>query len=222
MASAYTASFGVKCERRDRFDGEPSWVDTVIREYEVGILGPTHNCKGYCDCISCVRLAWIQRPTCWCSFSAYRVRSLSLDDAMRPKWTRCRCSPPSSLIVSDKMCLCILLLPTQEWVPTPSSSYSLPSDLLQTSSPRPDLDRPLMEREVNALMRIVERLEEEGRRFTANGFSSHGTELILNEGTTVLLSDLHGTVRSRAERGPDGTESETDDTACSTLSWGTA
>ncbi|KAG0571413.1 hypothetical protein KC19_VG009800 [Ceratodon purpureus] len=208
-------SYGVKSERRDRYDGESSWIESVIREYELGILGPKHNCQGYCGCTSCARLAWIENPICRCSYNGYLPRSLSLDDAMRQKWSRCRCSPTRFSAVCDTTCICLLMLPTQECVESPISGYSLPSDLLQNSSPRAEMQSPFTQRGDDTVMRIVDRLEEEGRRFTEKGFSSHGTEIIVNEGTTVLLSDIQGKKRARAEENHNGTESEMDDTACS-------
>ncbi|KAG0572019.1 hypothetical protein KC19_VG062300 [Ceratodon purpureus] len=56
MVMFVPSSYGVKCERRDRYGGEPSWVHSVIREYEIGILGPRHNCQGHWIQVSGVNL----------------------------------------------------------------------------------------------------------------------------------------------------------------------
>ncbi|KAG0594019.1 hypothetical protein M758_UG040500 [Ceratodon purpureus] len=199
IEGSYSTTFGLKSEVRDMYDEEPRWVETVLQEYELGVLGPMHNCQGYCQCISCTRLAWIHNPIWCCPYGLYRLCSFSLDDAMRRKWSKSRCSPPSASTPDASICLCILLLPTQEWVPSPSSSNSLPSDLLEDHHLGLDITATLTEKEAAILLRIVDRLEAEGRLFTTNEVTSHGTELLVNKGTTVLLSGE--ALQTKATRG---------------------
>lgn len=113
---SYRNDYGLRSVRRDRFDGEPRWLETVIREYELGDRGPLHECD--CHCSACSRLAWARMPVCKCPLGKQWGISLSLDDAMRRKWSKCRCSPGTVGVPEfppgQWCCPCLLLLPTQE------------------------------------------------------------------------------------------------------------
>ncbi|KAG0595609.1 hypothetical protein M758_UG181300 [Ceratodon purpureus] len=217
MAESYLTTFGKKSEVRDKYNGEPRWLETVIQEYETGLLGPMHNCQGYCECISCSRLAWIQNPTCSCPYGSYRLSSFSLDDAMRRKWSNCRCLPPYATTTHASICLCILLVQTQEWLQSPNNTYSLPSNLLQDPRSSVDITNPLTNEEAETLLRIVDHLEAEARRLSAREQSNHKTELLVNEGTTVLLSEGDVIGKTHGERSYSGDEGEMEDTTSSSV-----
>ena len=110
----YNSDYGIKSMRVDRYGGEPSWLETAIREYELGVLGPLHQCGGECDCISCCRLNWLRSPICECKPSMAWGFSLSLEDAMRRKWRSCMCKPEMEFCAIESCCKCILLMTTQE------------------------------------------------------------------------------------------------------------
>ncbi|KAG0597264.1 hypothetical protein M758_UG325400 [Ceratodon purpureus] len=215
MATPNYNAIEAKSELRERYNGEPSWVETVIIEYELGPLGPTHNCQGYCDCVACSRFAWIRNPTCSCPLAVYLLGSLSLGDAMRQKWRRCQCSLQLSSLDGVPSCWCILLLPTQEWTQSPSSSYSLPSDLVQSPYSVLDLHCDFTEAEIEVPTNIVRRLEKEERRYLANESFSHATKLIVNEATTDLISCGNGMLKTDLEKSLADCEDETEDRASS-------
>ena len=110
----YNRDYGVQSVRLDRFGGEPSWLETAIREYEVGWRGPRHCCNGYCECICCARLQWLSSPDCGCVLKAGWHFALSLDDAVRKKWRKCRCQPPPRDYPAEHECKCLLLEDTEE------------------------------------------------------------------------------------------------------------
>ena len=124
----YQQEYGVQSSRSDRFSGEPSWLETAIREYEVGPRGPHHECGGYCDCVSCARLEWLRNPICSCVPKYQWGLALTLDNALRSKWKLCRCQPRDGVYSLDSTCKCILLMETQEYIPsegTPSPVLSM-------------------------------------------------------------------------------------------------
>lgn len=111
----YHAEYGVKSSRRDRFDGEPSWLETCVREYELGPHGHRHECLVYCKCISCSRLSWLDFPYCKCKLGKLWGRALTLDDGMRRKSMKCRCRPECDSYPSTWTCKCLsLVVDTQE------------------------------------------------------------------------------------------------------------
>ena len=67
MVIAYQKEFGQKLDRWDRYNGNPSWIQTVIREYELELLGPQHLCEtSTCDCVACWRYRWLEDAHCQC------------------------------------------------------------------------------------------------------------------------------------------------------------
>ena len=110
---SYQREYGTNLCRVDSFGGAPRWAERVIREYELGPHGPTHDCTFICGCDSCSKLRWFSNPVCTCKIGNIRGKFLTLHDAMRQKWLACRCEP-SLPPWTDLICPCLLLLPTQE------------------------------------------------------------------------------------------------------------
>ena len=171
----YQREFGVWSKRSDRFGGQPSWLETVIREYELGHQGPFHACGEYCDCISCCRMKWLQNPKCNCLLGKHWEYSLTLDDAMRQKWKKCRCEPEPRPPVEESVCRCLLLLPTQEWDPNEEASsqqteieYDIPYADSEGESPEVSLGDPS---ELAPWAReIIERMLRNGWKFPPRGY----------------------------------------------------
>ncbi|KAG0572893.1 hypothetical protein KC19_VG132800 [Ceratodon purpureus] len=149
------------------------------------------------------------------SLGSSSLQDFALEDAMRRKWRRCRCAPLLSPHADFACCRCILLMPTQEWIQSPSSSYSLPSDLVESPRSGPDLNGQFTEEQIAVLTAIVKKLEEQDRRYCENEPWSHRTELIDDEATTVLISGGDGITKTARERSSLGDEGETEDTASS-------
>ena len=126
----------MKSSRLDRFDGEPSWLETCVREYELGPHGPRHDCLVYCECISCSRLSWLDFPYCKCKLGKLWGRALTLDDGMRRKWMKCRCRPLFDSYPSTWTCKCLSLV-----VATREAAASTDSDS-NASDPVPTPDSP--------------------------------------------------------------------------------
>ncbi|KAG0574809.1 hypothetical protein KC19_VG293400 [Ceratodon purpureus] len=119
---------------------------------------------------------------------------------MRRKWRRCRCSPTLSPHADFACCRCILLMPTQEWIQSPLSSYSLPSDLVESPRSGLVLHGQFTEAQIEELTAIVKKLEEQERRYCENEPRSHGTEIIMNDATRVLISSGHGKSKTANRR----------------------
>ena len=111
----YRLEYGVSSSRIDRFGGEPTWVEVALREYELGDRGPRHECVDNCTCLPCQKLRWLSNPKCNCKLGSRVWSCLGLDEAMRHKWLRCRCTPEILPVPEESVCPCILLLPTQKF-----------------------------------------------------------------------------------------------------------
>ncbi|KAG0596366.1 hypothetical protein M758_UG247100 [Ceratodon purpureus] len=163
MTFEFARDFGVTSQSRDRFGGVPRWVDTVLRQYDDGALGPLHDCEGFCDCIACCCLAWAKNPVCHCPYGKQWGIAFSIDDAMRQKWWRCRCSSRINLMLSESKCRCLLLLPTQEYIISPESSVSLPSEFADSGGREWSSPGHVSQENIEFLYRLISRLEEEAR-----------------------------------------------------------
>ncbi|KAG0564690.1 hypothetical protein KC19_8G131300 [Ceratodon purpureus] len=86
----YSSDYGTDSLRVDRFGGAPSLLESAIRVYELGVLGPRHVCIEFCDCSSCRKLRWFNNPKCNCALGKMWGKYFTLDGAMRVKWLRCR------------------------------------------------------------------------------------------------------------------------------------
>ncbi|KAG0504153.1 hypothetical protein KC19_2G126800 [Ceratodon purpureus] len=142
----YSSDYGTDSLRVDRFGGAPSLLESAIRVYELGVLGPRHVCIEFCDCSSCRKLRWFNNPKCNCALGKMWGKYFTLDGAMRVKWLRCRCNTLSSLATSASLfCKCLLLLPTQEYNPSEGSTrpeeYEEPSAEVSSSDFPADLVR---------------------------------------------------------------------------------
>ena len=212
----YRNSYGLKSERADRFNGEPSWIETVIRECELGVRGPFHICAQYCDCISCCRLSWFREPYCRCKLGKQWLKSLTLDDAMRKKWLKCRCIPIYAPRPPGDCCDCLMSYPTQQYVWSP-----LPNDY-DVGIPSPDDRRSLSSGELNefCVKYVKEHMswliqdsvdiagndsvsEEERLANIPNGNSACGT------GTSESAVDAFNSERARGKRDFEDTTSDT-------------
>ncbi|KAG0596637.1 hypothetical protein M758_UG329100 [Ceratodon purpureus] len=108
---------------------------------------------------------------------------------MRRKWLKSRCSPPPSSFPITSICMCIMLMPTQELIPSSSSSNSLPSDLMGQHRRDIYYTADYTPKELDMLRRLVRRMEEDAERFCANELTTHETELLVSDSKAVLLSN---------------------------------
>ncbi|KAG0578530.1 hypothetical protein KC19_4G030300 [Ceratodon purpureus] len=214
MVIVYQKDFGQRLDRRDRFDGNPTWMQTVIREYELGPLGPRHECET-CDCITCGRYRWFRRAICACELSLRWGRTTGLEEAMRLKWLRCNCAPDYGFFSNDNCCKCILEMTTQECEDTPVSSYSLPSEFDGSDADRSDSPRQFIIPSRGEIRRILN-VADEGEIRLLSGEDSWGrTELLIKVGSTEPLpTDSMDAVRLGENRNKSE-EIDIDDTASS-------
>ncbi|KAG0596089.1 hypothetical protein M758_UG223400 [Ceratodon purpureus] len=217
MVVVYHKEFGQIVERRDRFGGYPSWMQTVIREYELEPLGPRHLCdREKCDCRMCRRYRWLQNPSCSCELRLRWGESIGLEDAMRRKWLSCRCGPLLRSFSHEECCKCIMELPTQEWVATPASSYSLPLVFNESNADDSDGFIPYKLQCMAGIDRIYKTLAPLGSRLIYNEVSSEETEILVNNGTTEPIQTRLLEVVRLGRDSKDGHKKDTEDTTSST------
>ncbi|KAG0570849.1 hypothetical protein KC19_6G192000 [Ceratodon purpureus] len=167
--SPYDTDYGIKSGRVDRFNGEPSWIEQALREYEMGLLGPRHACIDNCGCVACRRLQWLDNLECQCILGNWRWRSLSLEEAMRQKFLRCRCQPHVESYLPEESCQCLLLLTTQRdsisadgsdgYVSSPYGDIATFLGFMDSGGESSDrLDRPLTEREIQIINDMAQKI----------------------------------------------------------------
>ncbi|KAG0593973.1 hypothetical protein M758_UG036700 [Ceratodon purpureus] len=191
MPSSYASECGVVREVRDRFGGLPRCVDTVLREYELGPLGPLHDCAGFCDCLACCRLAWARNPVYHCPYGKQWGITLTVADTMRQKWWRCRCSPPIDTMPPESKCRCLLLLPTQEYILSPDSSVSMPSEFYDLEDRQWSSPDHVSSENMEALYMIITRLEEEARHRSARNSTPQSSGTVLVDAITKTVHLQH-------------------------------
>ncbi|KAG0596881.1 hypothetical protein M758_UG291900 [Ceratodon purpureus] len=108
---------------------------------------------------------------------------------MRKKWWRCRCSPPTESMLCRSKCRCLLLLPTQEYIMSPDSNASLPSEFVDSdcreSSPPDHVTLENME----SIYRLMSRMKDQGRLLSAKFATTESikTVPVLDRSITVHL-----------------------------------
>ncbi|KAG0573694.1 hypothetical protein KC19_VG201400 [Ceratodon purpureus] len=168
----YNSDYGIRSGRINRFNGVSSWTEQSIREYELGFLGPRHECIEDCGCVACRRLHWLNHLDCKCPLGNWRWKSLSLEDAMKRKLLRCRCQPTIESYSPEECCPCLLLLTTQEgtvsandseeYVGSPYGDNATLFRLMNSEGESSDrLNRPLTEREIQSITAMAQRLQKE-------------------------------------------------------------
>lgn len=188
MVIVYDKDFGVKLPRRDRYNGNPSWLESSIREYELGPLGPRHECETRCDCIACGRLRWLQRIPCRCELRLEWWKTMGIDDAMRRKMLRCRCSPFTVQYIHESLCTCLSTPPTEECVPCPLSELSLPSEF-EDSFDGGTRSGPVCGVSCfEDVMRMLRRIDRHRIGAVASDDSTGHTEVIVHDGPTEIIS----------------------------------
>ncbi|KAG0613492.1 hypothetical protein M758_6G107200 [Ceratodon purpureus] len=216
MVVVYNEEFGQIVERRYRFGGYPSWLQTVIREYKLGPLGPQHLCdREKCDCRMCGRYRWFQNPSCYCALRLRWGESTGLENAMRRKWLSCRCGPLIGSFSNEECCKCIMELPTQERVVTPESSYSLPSEFDGSDADDSDGYHRYKLQIMAEIDRIYKTLPQIGSTPSSNEGLSGETEIEVNDGTTEPIQTGSPEVVRLGGDLEEGHESDTEDTAAS-------
>ncbi|KAG0594843.1 hypothetical protein M758_UG115000 [Ceratodon purpureus] len=167
----YDSDYGSRSSRLDRFNGEPSWIEQAVREYELGPLGPRHTCIENCGCLACCRLHWLNNVDCKCFLGNWRWRCLSLEEAMRRNFLRCRCQPKVESFLPEGSCKCLLLLSTQDasvsahdsegYVSSPYGDVATFLGFIDSGEESRDrLDRPLTQREIQAINEMAQKIQE--------------------------------------------------------------
>ena len=217
MVIVYDKDFGVRVPRRDRYNGNPSWLESLIREYELGPLGPRHECKTRCDCINCGCLRWLQRIPCRCELRLEWGKTMGIDDAMRRKMIRCRCSPWTVQFVDESFCTCLFALPTQEFVLSPLSELSLPSEFKDSFEGGTRSDPVCGVSCFVDVMWMLSRIDRHRIGAVGADDSTGHTEVIIHDGPTEIISDgSHSTPRLRCDSAFPA-EHDLEDTASSSI-----
>ncbi|KAG0571823.1 hypothetical protein KC19_VG045800 [Ceratodon purpureus] len=204
MVIVYNKDFGVKLPRRDGYNGNPSWLESSIREYELGTLGPRHDCETRCDCVACDRLRWLRSGICRCELRLEWGKSLEIDFAMRQKMLRCRCSPFTVQYIDESFCTCRATFPTKEFVPSSLSDLNLPSEFDDSFDGGTRSGPVCGVSCFEDVLRMVSRIDCERIQAAGPNVSAGHTEIIVNDGFTELISgESHGTsLRRRASPAP--------------------